>query len=98
MLNLKLPHNKFELSAFKAITSCSILMFANLSAQATFTINSEVISKLKAQQSMVYTITTKEVEYYPFVKGKIPTNQYQQLIDLKELREKEYDEYVPLKI
>lgn len=88
---------KFELSTFKAITSCSILMFANLSAQATFSINSEVISKLKAGQSMVYPVTTKEVEYHPFVKGKVPTSQYQQLIDLKELREKEYDEYVTAK-
>ena len=88
---------KFELSTFKAITSCSILMFANLSAQATFSINSEVISKLKAEQSMVYPVTAKEVEYHPFVKGKIPTNQYQHLVDLKALREKEYDEYVTAK-
>lgn len=85
---------KFELSTFKAITSCSILMFANLSAQATFTISSEVISKLKAEQRMVYPITTREVEYYPFVKGKVPTSQYEIFLQSKKYFEQEYNDYM----
>ncbi|WP_250255827.1 hypothetical protein [Chryseobacterium sp. Marseille-Q3244] len=85
---------KFELSTFKAITSCSILMFANLSAQTTFAINSEVISKLKSEQSMVYPITTKEVEYHPFVKGKVPTYMYGLFLESKKIFEQEYNDYM----
>lgn len=87
---------KFEFSTFKTLASCSILMLTSLSlsGQTTFTINSETAVKVRIDNNSVYPVTTKTVEYYPFIKGKVETYSYQEFLKKKKDLEKAYNEFM----
>lgn len=86
---------KFELSTFKTVASCSLLMLTHLtfSGQTTFTINSETIKTIPPNNSFIYPVEYREIEYYPYVEGKVETNFYKSFLDDKKELEKTYNEH-----
>lgn len=66
----------------------------SLSGQTTFTINSETISNVKIVNQPIYSVSTKEIEYYPFVKGKVETYSYREFLKKKKNLEKAYNDFI----
>jgi len=85
---------KFEFFTFKTVTSCSLMMFTtfNLSAQETFKINAETVNKISIENSNIFLVDYKEIEYYPFVEGKIFTESYKNFLDSQKEVKEEYSE------
>lgn len=83
---------KFEFSTFKTVTSCSLMMFANfnLSAQETFKINSETISKISLENSNIFPVEYKEIEYFPLTEGKVFTESYKNFLDGQKDTKEQY--------
>lgn len=87
---------KFEFSTFKTVASCSLMMFANysLSAQETFKINAETIKVISNNESFIYPVENREIDYYPFVEGKVRTESYQNFLDSQEDLKESYNDYI----
>jgi|GEM_PF-1452337 len=87
---------KFEFSTFKTVASCSLMMFANysLSAQETFKINAETIKAISNNESFIYPVENKEIDYYPFVEGKVRTESYQNFLDSQADLKESYNDYI----
>lgn len=87
---------KFEFSTFKTVASCSILMLTNLSlsGQTTFTINSETSKTISANESFIYPVEYREIEYYPYIEGKVSTDSYKFFLNKQKELKDDYDEYI----
>lgn len=90
---------KFELSTFKTVSSCSLMMIANysLSAQETFKINQETTRKISIENINIYPVDYKEIEYYPYVDAKVFTESYQNFLDSQKDVKEEYSEALSIK-
>ena len=69
----------------------------NVFSQEKITITPELLEIVKKSSSIsklqVYPVTSKEVDYYPYVEGQVNTREYNLLLERLKERKPDYDKY-----
>lgn len=79
------------LTAFLNFTS--VKSNAQQKLQITPELSKSIIDKFNIQSFKVYPVTTKEVDYYPYVDGQVNTKSYNSLLEDLARDKSDYDKY-----